>query len=277
MNPDPSLYLRVSLLIAAAGACVADLELLTLRKDIRSGMLSYGSFEHGSTAQNSRREILRINLNRFNYPITLLAICLQLLSSLLIGVSAFKGETSLTGLGIFVACGLLLRARGGLGNNGADEMIILIMVAGLLVRLFDTSNCALIVLVFLSAQLSLSYLTSGLVKVCVLHWRDGTSIVNIMGTETFGNGRLHAVLRSSPLSAAFVSSVLIFGELFGSFAPWLPRPFAISLLFCSFSFHLAAAVVMGLNNFVPAFVATYPAALYTSQILYTHHGWHTAG
>jgi hypothetical protein len=240
-------------------------------------MLSYGSFELGSAARNSRWQVLRIDLNRFNYSITLLAIGLQLLSSLLIGVSAFKGEASLAGLGIFVACGLLLRARGGLGNNGADEMIILIMVAGLLVRLFDTANCASIVLVFLSAQLSLSYLTSGLVKVGAHHWRDGTSMVNIMGTATFGNGRLHAVLRSSPLSAAFVSSVLIFGEIFGSFAPWLPRPFAISLLFCSLSFHLAAAVVMGLNNFVPAFVATYPAALYTSQILYAHHGWHTAG
>jgi hypothetical protein len=277
MNSDSSFYLRLSLLVAAVGACVTDLELLTLYKDVRSGMLSFGSFENVRFGYKSRQPFLRIDMDRLDYPVTLLAIGIQLISSLLIGLSALQGEISLTGLGIFVACGLLLRVRGGLGNNGADEMIMLIMAAGLLARVFNTASCTSIVLVFLSAQLSLSYLTSGLVKVRVLHWRDGTSMVNLMGTETFGSSSLHTVLRSSPLSAAFVSSVLVFGELFGSFAPWLPRPYAVSLLCCSLSFHLAAAVVMGLNTFVPAFVATYPAALYTSQILYTPHGWHKAG
>lgn len=277
MNPDPFLYLRWTLLIAAAGASLVDLELLTLSQEIRTGLLSYGFFGHVRIAYTSRQHLVILNLKKKDYPITLTAISGQLLSSILIAVSAFRGEASLLGLWVFVACGLLLRGRGGLGNSGADEMILLIMIAGMLAREFNTAHCALIVLMFLSAQLSLSYLTSGLVKVGELHWRDGTSLINIMGTETFGNRSLHAALRSSPRCASFLSCILVFGELFGSLAPWLPRPYAVSLLSCSLVFHLVTAAVMGLNTFVPAFVATYPAAFYTSQMLYAHRGWHISG
>jgi hypothetical protein len=248
-------------------------ELLFLHKDLSRGTLSQGSFGHGRIAQICRQQLWKIGIRKFDYHITLLAVVAQLISSLLIAGFTLIGEISLAGLAIFVASGLLLRARGGLGNNGADEMVIVIMMAALLARIFNTAHCALIVLVFLSAQLSLSYLTSGLVKVRVLHWRDGTSLVNIMSTEAFGNRSLHAVLQSSPVCAAFISSILVFGELFGSVAPWLPYPYAISLLTCSFAFHMSAAFFMGLNTFVPAFVATYPAALYTSRVLYMHHGW----
>jgi hypothetical protein len=70
--------------------------------------------------------------------------------------------------------------------------------------------------------------------------------------------------------AALLATLFVFGELFGSLAPWLPPPYALDLLLCAAAFHLVTAVAMGLNTFVPAFVATFPAALYTSHLIYGH-------
>lgn len=94
---------------------------------------------------------------------------------------------SLTGLSIFVATSLLLQLRGGLGNNGSDEMFLLIMFASFLTRLLNTPSCTSLALFFLSVQVSLAYLVSGLVKVRYLPWRNGTSMIGLMSTETFGH------------------------------------------------------------------------------------------
>jgi hypothetical protein len=47
----------------------------------------------------------------------------------------------------------------------------------------------------------------------------------------------------------------------------LPAPFAEILLAGVLAFHLLAAVTMGLNTFVWAYVATYPAILHVRDLL----------
>jgi hypothetical protein len=267
MSYDPMPYLTVSVLIASLGCCLADVEILSLS----------ANFRHSVLANSCRRSIYRhvhktlgMPLDVYSYSLTLTAVLVRLTASFVIAVFAIRGTASLAGLAVYVAMSVLLRRRGGLGNNGSDEMLLLIMSTILLARLFNTPLCASLALVFLAAQVSLAYLTSGIVKIGQVPWRNGSSMVDLMSTETFGHRWLLAALRPSPKVAAAFATVFIFGELIGSLAPWLPFPYTVSLLGCAFAFHLAAAFVMGLNTFVLAFVATYPAVIYTSLVLYGH-------
>jgi hypothetical protein len=205
-----------------------------------------------------------------DYPLVVFAIVARLTASLAVALSALRGLASLPGLGAFVATSLFIQARGGLGNNGSDDMLLLVMFAGFLARLINTRTSATAVLLFIAAQVSLAYLVSGLVKVSQLPWRNGTAMIRLMGTETFGHRRALAALRLSARLAAVFATLFVFGELLGSLAPWLPPPYALDLLLCALAFHIATAAAMGLNTFVLAFVATYPAALYTSHLIYSH-------
>lgn len=269
MAPDPFPYLRACVFIAAAGCCLMDVELLTLLGDLRHGILAHSSY---LTAHPLVRCARRVFGSRpaLDYSLIVSAIAVRLVASAVVALSALRGPDSLPGLGIFVAASLFIQIRGGLGNNGSDDMVLLVMFASFLARLLNTRASAMAVLFFISAQLSLAYLVSGLVKVSQLPWRNGTAMMRLMSTETFGHRGLLVLLGVSAKLAALLATLFVFGELFGSLAPWLPPPYALDLLLCAAAFHLATAVAMGLNTFVPAFVATYPAALYTSHLIYGH-------
>ena len=50
---------------------------------------------------------------------------------------------------------------------------------------------------------------------------------------------------------------------------FLPAPWAWILLVWGASFHVAAAVTMGLNTFPPAFLATYTALVYVHGLVWS--------
>jgi hypothetical protein len=270
MSPAPFPYLRACVLIASTGCCVADLELLSLSKELRNGIFVHTAYLSAHPIVRYVRRALGPRRSECDYPLTVTTVASRLAASLLIAVSAMEGKLSLAGLSIFVGTSVLIQVRGGLGNNGSDDMLLLVLFVGFWARLLNTPLSATMVLLFISAQMSLAYLASGLVKVSQLTWRNGTSMIQLMATETFGHPGALAALKLSGVVAAITSTVFVFGELFGTLAPWLPPPYALTLLCCALVFHLATAIVMGLNTFVPAFAATFPAALYTSHLLYAH-------
>jgi hypothetical protein len=118
----------------------------------------------------------------------------RLAASFLVAISALRGPASLLGLGMFVAASLFIQIRGGLGNNGSDDMLLLVMFTSFLARLLNTRISVTAILLFISAQLSLAYLVSGLVKASQLPWRNGTAMMRLMSTETFGHRGLLALL-----------------------------------------------------------------------------------
>jgi hypothetical protein len=270
MSPDPSAYFRACLLIASVGCCLIDVELLTLVGDLRHGIFAH-------TGYFSTHWLVRVAKRRFgpriaslDYPLTTFAVAVRLIASVLIAASTLRPPVSLVGLGTFVAASVFIQTRGGLGNNGSDDMLLLVMFASFLGRLVNTPTAISAVLLFLSAQVSLAYLVSGAVKASQLSWRDGSALTAVMSTETFGHRGPLAVLSVSARLAAVLATLFVFGELSGSLAPWLPPTYAFDLLLCALAFHTATAVIMGLNTFLPAFAATYPAALYTSHLIYRH-------
>ncbi len=271
MNPDPRPYFAASLFIASFGCIVTDLEILSLFGDIGNGILAHGAYLSPHPIARHIRQALGARLSALDRPLIALLISVRLAASLLTALSAIGGKISLPGLSIFVGTSFVIQIRGGLGNNGSDDMLLMVMYASFLARLLSTPFSTTELLLFLAAQMSLSYLVSGLVKVNRLPWRNGISLTQLMSTETFGHPAVLAALRLSPTLTAIASTIFVFGELFGTLAPWLPSSYTLSLLSCALIFHVATAVAMGLNTFVPAFAATFPAAVYTSHLIYGHH------
>jgi hypothetical protein len=72
-----------------------------------------------------------------------------------------------------------------------------------------------------------------------------------------------------PLAYALCWGTILFESAF-VMAPILPQQALLVLLAVAATFHVAVAIIMGLNGFVWSFVATYPAILYLNQVITKH-------
>jgi hypothetical protein len=266
---DADASLNIVLSLAALGSCIADCELLSIRSHLKAdGMLSPLSRWSRAAARFS---LFKKRLNFLgDYPYVIAIIAVRLCAAAFC-LTAFRFQHGLVfALAIYVVASALLQLRGGLGNNGSDEMLLLLMVSLFVAKLSGSILIGKIALFFIAAQLTLAYLTAGLVKVVAPLWRNGQAFIGLMSTETFGNNWLYTFLARNP-RIALVTSVSVFGgEIVMAFAPWMPFPYAATFLGLGLVFHILIAVTMGLNTFFFAFAAAYPAALYTASTLYPH-------
>ena len=169
----------------------------------------------------------------------------------------------------FVAAFLLtLHFRNGFGDDGADQMSAVIALPLVFHALVPASRTiAFAGLLFVGAQACLSYLASGISKAVSPIWRSGRAIFGIMNTRSYGSARMAALLRDRPhLNRALAWSVFGIEALF-PLVLFAPQPIALALLAWGVSFHLFCAGAMGLNSFVWAFTATYPALLHLRGLL----------
>jgi hypothetical protein len=81
---------------------------------------------------------------------------------------------------------------------------------------------------------------------------------------------LATVVQSRPLLAYALCWGTILFETAFVVAAILPRNALLVLLAVGAAFHVAVAIMMGLNGFVWSFVATYPAILYLNQVITKH-------
>jgi hypothetical protein len=77
----------------------------------------------------------------------------------------------------------------------------------------------------------------------------------------YGRQPIAAFLYGHPRVARTAGRAVIAMELSLPLALVLPDPLALGLLGVGVLFHLSTAVVMGLNNFLLAFLAAYPSAV----------------
>jgi hypothetical protein len=172
------------------------------------------------------------------------------------------------GLALLVATQLLFSLRRQLGDDGSDQMnTILLVVLLLTVGPHSDSFILQAGLWFIALQACLSYTTAGLAKLVSPAWRSGEAIFRVFNTGTYGLQPVAAVLEGRRwLKLLLCWSVIIMETLF-PLVLVLPSPWAWVFLGWGFLFHVQCAIIMGLNSFVWAFVATYPAILFASASL----------
>lgn len=193
------------------------------------------------------------------YPSVVVLLYLRLIAGaiILFGPEAYYLTNSALIVGVVTS--LLVVLRSPFGLEGSDQMVILVLFC-LLVAGLDPS-IAWIPIAFLAAQLCLAYVTAGLVKLFSPIWRQGAALPLIMSTSMYGSKRVHTLLTSASGAAKVICWLLIFWEVTFPLSLLAPVPVFIFYLAIGVVFHTTNAVVMGLNNFLPSFLACYPPVI----------------
>jgi hypothetical protein len=260
-------FLRAVIAINAAGGLISALELLRVYRAFQDeGLFSW------RVARLRRRRALKMVLylsrSVLAWPGILALVSSRIATAAACIVCACLGPVPGLLLAAYVAIGCLLLLRTHHAADGSEQFLHITAMACLVATLSPGSLAGEIGLFFLSAQLSLAYATSAIVKMARSEWRNGRFLVEIFATETFGRRSAWKFLAASPQRAKWAARIVIYGELLCSLAPWSPPHVALILLASAALFHIAVGATMGLNMFVFAFAAAFPAAIYTSRILY---------
>lgn len=171
-------------------------------------------------------------------------------------------------IAIICLISLMISFRNIVGADGSDQLFSIILLTLFISYLINDPFIYKVGLIFIAAQVILSYVVAGIAKGISQKWRSGQAITMIMNTKTYGHEKIATMLSSS--SRAFniflcwniiVVECLFFAVIF------LPYPWFIPFLIWGFLFHLYNAVVMGLNNFFWAFLAAYPSIFYLNHLI----------
>jgi hypothetical protein len=123
-------------------------------------------------------------------------------------------------------------------------------------------------LIFIASQSVLAYVAAGIAKMLSPKWRNGLAVYQIMNTQTYGHERVARYLANAPkaFNHFLCWNVILFESLF-FLVLFIPAPYCLVFLVWGIAFHIYNAGTMGLNNFVWAFVATYPPIMFVNQLV----------
>jgi hypothetical protein len=161
---------------------------------------------------------------------------------------------------------LALRWRGSV-NGGSDFMTLVVLAAvTVATALPDRPMVTVGCLVYIALQTCNSYVIAGLVKLKTASWRRGAALPAFLATAVLDDAALRRALLRHPLLARAVSWATIALECSVPLA--LLDPVLCSVIVgCLLAFHIANVYVFGLNRFVWAWAATYPALFYCSHVV----------
>lgn len=156
---------------------------------------------------------------------------------------------------------LILHRFQGPYNGGSDRMGLLALWCLLATRLLPGPAWKELAFGYLGAQLMLSYVISGGVKIVNPDWRSGRALRDVFQFSAYPVARdLRAFADRPRLLLAMSWAVMGFELAFPLTLLW--KPALIAGLVVAATFHLANACLFGLNRFFWTWLATYPAILW---------------
>jgi hypothetical protein len=183
---------------------------------------------------------------------------------------------------LILCLALLITSYGGLivlsgeyWASGSDKIAMIAMAGTLAIGtgiLLGDGGLALAGVLIAGGQLTICYAVAGFSKLAMADWRDGTRIREVMESQIWGHPLAARVVRRRGVAAA-ASWIVILAEALFPLALLAPHPWLAGALGAFFLFHLATAIVMGLNLFPWSFAATYPAVLLLGGVVRNALGW----
>jgi len=167
---------------------------------------------------------------------------------------------------LVISARLLVRFDGPY-NGGADRMGVLVLACLTLARLAPSRDLAELALAYLGAQLVLSYLVSGWVKIVEPGWRRGTALADVFRFSAYPVSEKLRGLAGRPLLLGTAGWAVMALEL-GFPLALASRTALIAALALAGLFHLANACLFGLNRFLWAWLAAYPSVLWLQGRLF---------
>jgi hypothetical protein len=270
---DDSRAIKWTIVIAGVEVIQASLECLAnYRIYMKGHWLSWDTLRYTKDFFRSNPTVEKCLNTLFAYPAVLFLFGLRLLLACATLVWVMEGIWNLWIIICIVSItllGILLGWRNRSSNNGSDQLTNIVFIAVSIYAIgCSDALIRLLSLLFIACQSGLSYLTSGFFKFVRRDWQNGNHLKEVLSTAVFGNARLKRSLDKRPGLYRTGSVMVIAGELGLGFSFLFPPWICIWLLVAGALFHLAVAVIMGLNTFIWAFTATYPAIYFVS---YKYH------
>jgi hypothetical protein len=262
---------RQAVSIASIGIAISSAEHLALLGDFEPGGIFTPVLRSDSTlvAWNAGRRFLGLleSLHFFAAVLVVRLILAILILPIALATSP-RGYTLL--LWLIIVASLYVDWRRRVGGDGGEQMAMLVLLASAIdFTVAPVGSRGTTAALFIAAQSCLSYLSAGTAKLASTIWRSGNALVSILDTNTYGSARLVRVLRVHPRWSRFANWCIIVGEVSFPLVMVVPRTVCVAVLAIGLIFHLVTASVMGLNNFVWAFSATYPC-IYWAATAWRH-------
>lgn len=161
---------------------------------------------------------------------------------------------------------IMLYQYNGPYNGGSDRMSLLVLWLIGLVHLVPNSRWQEYLLGYLALQVCLSYFISGKVKLVNAEWRDGQALCDVFAFSTYPVAEnLRGFARRQSLMLAMSWGVMGFEVLFP--LALLDAQILLGALIVAGTFHLANAMLFGLNRFFWIWLASYPSLIWLQERL----------
>jgi hypothetical protein len=184
-----------------------------------------------------------------------------------------QGEHSWLVPCILSLTGLYINYRTYYGLEGSDQMINTVCISLSLGLLAQSERGLVLALYFIAAQSVLSYFVAGVSKLRGSLWRNGQAVRLIVNTRSFGHPYFSRFLSQRPLLALFCTYSVLIIECSFPLSLVLPAPLTFAMIILVTVMHLLNCVVLGFNVFLWAFLATYPAILFTAEHVRSWMTW----
>ena len=161
---------------------------------------------------------------------------------------------------------LLVRYNGPY-NGGADRMGLLVLLCLTIAHMPAPSAWRELAFAYLGAQLVLSYIISGWVKIANPDWRSGRALCEVFETTGYPASDDLRKLANRPRLLRDAGWAVMLLEL-GFPIALLSQPTLIAALGATAAFHLANALLFGFNRFFWTWIAAYPSIIWLQDRLH---------
>ncbi|SNS20880.1 hypothetical protein SAMN06893096_102511 [Geodermatophilus pulveris] len=266
---EPRVVVLGTTTLAGVGASISTLEWLRNARQLAPGGLYDWAIVGSRRFAVGTRLRARVANRLLEYRGFLAVLGIRFLSVLLLPAAVLAGTrvAIVAVLAVVVGTTLLMNLRTVYGMDGSDQMTTQVYGALLLGYLPGTSLALSAALWYIAVQACFSYFVSGAAKAVSPQWRSEGVIFRIFNTQTYGYEPVARFLRNRARLTWSLGWSAFLVEMAFPLALVVGFPLVVLFVLWGVAFHVMNAVVMGLNSFLWAFAATYPAVVHVAAVL----------
>lgn len=166
---------------------------------------------------------------------------------------------------LFIISLLISQRFRGSFNGGSDYMTTILLSALSVAAYFQTEKVMMGALWYIALQSILSYFLAGLVKIKQPLWRNGHALKAFLHSPNYNAPEVLKTLLQERKTALVLAWIIMMAELLFPLVLFVPKTMTLAILLTAFLFHLNNVWLFGLNRFLLAWLATYPAIYFVSN------------
>jgi Vitamin K-dependent gamma-carboxylase len=181
---------------------------------------------------------------------------------LLVALLLVAGTGNIVAEGVLLlTSAVILKRCDGPYNGGSDRLAVLMLFCLLLANTLPVLRWRELAFGYLALQLLLSYAMAGWVKIVNPDWRRGIALNDVFAFSAYPVSEQLRGLAARPRLLFYASWGVMLFELLFPLSLFDARLLYAALVIAAL-FHIANALLFGLNRFVWVWIAAYPSLLW---------------